>query len=86
MSSRKSNDNSSNSGVSYPGGSGNAAAQVVKGVNYSQMSDSNRLLLKQGGFNGNPVEVFADGAVWDTVLNRYLFPGTDYNPQDLNRK
>lgn len=86
MGSRKSNDTSSNSGVSYPGGSGNTSAQTVKGVSYSQSIDPNRLLQSKGGFNGNPVEVYADGSVWDTVLNKYLFPGTDYNPQDMNRK
>jgi hypothetical protein len=85
MSSRKSNDNSSSSGVSFPGGS-SAAASTVKGVNLSQQVDPNRLLLSQGAFNGHAVEVYADGAVWDTVSNVYLFPGRDFNPQDINRR
>lgn len=45
----------------------------VKDVYYSQSSS------KIVAFNGHPVEVFADNAVWDTVLNRYLFPGTEFN-------
>jgi len=85
MSSRKSNDSTSNSGVSYPGGTGNTSAQTVKGVSYSQMSDPNRLLLKNGAFNGHAVEVYADGAVYDTVSGVYLYPGKDFNPQDINR-
>ena len=83
MSSRKSNDTSSSSGASFPGGS---QSLTVKGVNYSQMSDSNRLLLTSGAFNGHAVEVYADGAVWDTVSNVYLYPGRDFNPQDINRR
>lgn len=85
MAHRQSNDTTSNTGVSYPGGSASSAG-TVKGVNLSQMIDPSRLLLKNGGFNGNAVEVFADGAVWDTVASAYLFPGKDFNPQDLNRK
>lgn len=85
MSNRQNNDNSSASGVSYPGGS-SSAAQSVKGVKYSQFSDGARLLLKNGAFNGHTVEVHADGAVYDTVSGIYLFPGRDYNPQDINRK
>lgn len=85
MAHRESNDGSSASGVSYPGG-GASNAMTSKGVKYSQVFDADRLLLKQGAFNGHAVEVFADGAVWDTVSNKYLFPGTDFNPQDLNRR
>lgn len=32
------------------------------------------------------LEIYADFAVWDTVENRYLRPGTDYNPGDLFRR
>lgn len=85
MSSRKSNDTTSSSGVSFPGGS-SANSQTTKGVTYSQTSDSDRLLQKNGAFNGHAVEVYADGAVWDTVSGKYLFPGTDFNLQDINRK
>jgi hypothetical protein len=85
MSSRKSNNGKSSSGVSYAAGSTTGAADNLN-VFYSQEIDPSRLLLKNGGFNGNPVEVYADGAVWDTVANAYLFPGRDFNPQDINRK
>lgn len=85
MSHRESNDTSSTSGVSYPAGS-STSATTVKGTKLSQFVDSNRKLQSSGGFNGNPVEVFADGSVWDTVNNVYLFPGRDYNPQDVNKR
>ena len=81
MAHRESNDNSSSSGVSYPAG----VSGTVKSIKYSQYSDPNRLLLKNGAYNGHAVEVFADGAVWDTVSNVYLFPFRDYNPHDLQR-
>ena len=32
------------------------------------------------------LEIYADFAVWDTVQNRYLQPGVDYNPGDLFRR
>ena len=85
MSSRKSNDNTSANGVNFTAGSG-ASTTVIKNVNYSQNVDTTRLLIKNGAFNGNPVEVYADNAVWDTVNNKYLFPGTDFNPGDLQKK
>lgn len=78
-------DVSSSSGVSYPAGSGSSGQ--IKSVNISQ--DTARsvgsLLAKNGAFNGHAVEVWADGAVWDTVSNKYLYPGTDYNPHDVQR-
>jgi len=46
----------------------------VKGVYYNQNFSS-----KVVPFNGHAVEVYADGAVWDTVSSVYLFPGRDYN-------
>ncbi len=83
MASRKSNDNTSSTGVSFPGGS---QSLTVKGVNYSQFVDQNRALTRSGGFSGNAVEVYADGAVWDIVAGAYLFPGRDFNPSDINRR
>lgn len=46
----------------------------IKNVYYSQSSS------KIVAFNGHPVEVFADNAVFDTVTGTYLFPGRDFNP------
>jgi hypothetical protein len=80
MSSRESNDNSSNSGVSYAGGVASS-----KGTKLSQRSDGS-LLKASGAFNGHAVEIWADNTVWDTVSNVALFPGRDYNPGDLHRK
>lgn len=84
MAHRESSDTSSNSGVSYPAGSSSSAG-TVKNVKYSQVVNPNLLLLKNGAYNGHAVEVFGDGAVWDTVSSVYLFPGRDYNPNDLQR-
>ncbi len=81
MAHRESADTSSSSGVSYPAG----VAGTVKNIKYSQFQDPNRKLLRNGAFNGNAIEVFADGAVWDTVNNVYLFPDRDYNVHDLQR-
>jgi len=58
-------------GITYP--AGNSSATATQGVYYSQTSSGIK------AFNGHAVEVFADGAVWDTVNNAYLFPGRDYN-------
>jgi len=83
MSSRKSNDNSSQNGVAFQ--SGNPVVSAVKNVNYSQFADTGRLLVKNGAFNGHAVEVWADGGVWDTISGKFLFPGTDYNVHDVQR-
>lgn len=83
MSSRKSNDTTSQNGVSFA--AGNPSLSNAKNVNYSQRIDGS-LLLNNGAFNGHAVEVWADGAVWDTVSNKFLFPGTDFNPGDLQRR
>jgi len=78
-------DTTSASGVSYPAGS--ASSSTLKSLKLSQ--DIGRsafsLLGKSGAFNGHAVEVWADGAVWDTVSNKYLYPGTDYNVHDVQR-
>lgn len=85
MSSRKSTDNTSLTGVSFVAGS-SASAMTQKDINYSQRVDNNNQLIRSGGFNGNAVEVWADNAVYDTVAGVFLFPGRDYNPADLQRK
>jgi hypothetical protein len=83
MSSRSSNDNTSASGVSYP--TGISSATSIKNVKYSQhINDST--LVRNGAFNGHAVEVWADGAVFDTVTGSYLFPGRDYNPTDIQKR
>jgi hypothetical protein len=83
MSSRQSNDSTSSSGVSYPGALATAVTQ--KSIKYSQhLNDS--LLVRNGAFNGHAVEVWADGAVFDTVSGSYLFPGRDYNPSDIQKR
>jgi hypothetical protein len=58
-------------GVQYP--PGNVAAQPVSNTYYNQSSSNIK------AFNGHPVEVFSDGAVWDTVAGVYLYPGRDFN-------
>jgi hypothetical protein len=85
MSSRKSNDSSSQSGVNYATGGAVSSAVVQKNVSISQPS-AGSLISLSGGFNGHAVEVWADGAVWDTVSNVFLFPGRDFNVGDLQRK
>jgi hypothetical protein len=70
MSHRQSTDASG--AVQYPPGV--SALPNVKGVYYNQNYSS-----KVVAFNGHTVEVYADGAVWDTVSNAYLYPGKDFN-------
>ena len=73
----------------YPAGSAASTANRTV-INISQSKDfsasTNSKLANGGSFNGHAVEVYADGAVWDTVNNAYLFPGRDYNPGDVQRK
>lgn len=69
MSHRQSSNSSG--GITYP--AGNSSQPVTQNVYYSQTSSNIK------AFNGHAVEVFADGAVWDTVSGVYLFPGRDYN-------
>jgi hypothetical protein len=42
---------------------------------------SNKLVLSQS----NAVQIFADYSVWDTVANKYLVEGKDYNAKDIFR-
>lgn len=89
MSSRQSTDTTSASGVNYTAGAASASTvPVVKNIIQTKNSDfnTNSLLAKNGAFNGHAVEVWADGAVWDTVSSSYLFPGRDFNPGDIQRR
>lgn len=81
MSTRKSIDGTSQSGVSFSPGNPNAMTQ--KDITLSQSVASNSQIFKNGAYNGHAVEVWADGAVYDTVSGVFLFPGRDYNPNDL---
>jgi len=85
MASRESTDATSASGKSYPAGS--ASSGNIKGIVLSKdYNASTKSKLGSGGaFNGHAVEIFADGAVWDTVSSKYLMPGTDFNPGDMQR-
>lgn len=83
MSSRKSTDTTSQSGVSWSPGNPNAMTQ--KDINYSQNIGSSKLQTR-GSYSGNAVEVWADGAVYDTVAGVFLFPGRDYDPNDIQRR
>jgi len=83
MAHRESSDSSSVSGVSYPAGS-SSSAMTQKDIKYSlDSAKTNSLSLRV--FNGHAVEVGADNSVWDTVSSSYLFPGRDFNPQDVHR-
>lgn len=87
MSSRVTNpDNTSQSGVSYPSGS-SSSGTTQKNIKISLDDQRTRVskLGVSGAFNGHAVEIYADGAVWDTSSGAYLFPGRDYNPSDLQR-
>jgi len=86
MSNRESSDSSSSSGVSYPAGSTSGAA-TQKGIKLSLDEQKTRIskLGSSGAFNGHAVVIHADNAVWDSVSNKYLYPGTDYNPGDVQR-
>lgn len=54
-------------------------------VNLSKSTDaSTSSKVAQG--TSDRLEIYADFAVWDTVQNRYLQPGTDFNPGDLFRR
>jgi hypothetical protein len=47
-------------------------------------AESSKLVAATGATAGQ-YEIQADFAVWDNVNNKYLFPGRDYNPGDLQR-
>ena len=63
---------SDSQGVHYPPGV--SSLPNTQGVYYNQNFSS-----KIVAFNGHAVEVYADGAVWDTVSSTYLYPGRDFN-------
>lgn len=81
MSSRKSTDGTSQSGVSFSPGNPNALTQ--KDINLSQNVSPNSAIFKNGAYNGHAVEIWADGSVFDTVSGTFLFPFRDFNPNDL---
>ena len=85
MSSRITNpDATSQSGVSFA--AGGASSGNIKNVNISKSDDATRNSRAATAFNGHAVEIWADGAVWDTVSGVYLFPNRDFNFGDLQRK
>jgi hypothetical protein len=78
-------DSSSQSGKSYPAGPAAPSTATVKNIAQTlSVTASNNLSSRV--FNGHAVQVLADGAVWDTVSNAYLQPGTDFNPGDVQRR
>ena len=82
MSSRKNgSDSASQNGVSFA--AGNPALSNSKNVNYSQFS--NNKLATATAYNGHAVEVWSDGAVYDTVSGAFLFPFRDYDPNTFVR-
>ncbi len=83
MSSRQSQDSTSASGVSYAAGS--AAGTPVRNIRESVSSDasSNSVLAKRWP---NPIEVWADGSVFDTVTSQYLQPSRDFTIGELQRR
>lgn len=86
MSNRETSDSTSQSGVSYPAGSAGVSGNV-KNVKISLDDSRSRTskLATAGAFNGHAVIIHADGAVWDSVSNVYLYPGKDFNPGDVQR-
>lgn len=84
MASRKTSpDVTSSSGVSFAAGP--ASSGQIKSVNISISDLATRTSKAATAFNGHAVEIWADNAVWDTVSNKYLYPGVDYNPGDIQR-
>jgi hypothetical protein len=81
MASRKSNDTTSQNGVSFSPGNPNAMTQ--KSINLSQQV--NNKVATSTAYNGHAIEVWADGAVFDTVSGTFLFPFRDYDPNNLER-
>lgn len=70
----------------YPAGvAATSANNTLKNVSIS-LDPVKSAQLSAKTFNGHTVEVYADGAVWDTVSNKYLQPGVDFNPHDSQRK
>jgi hypothetical protein len=80
MSSRQSSDPTSSSGVSYASPTGT----VVKGIELSQSTDAgtNSWLARHWP---NPIQVWADGSVFDTVTGKFLLSGRDFQFTDLQR-
>ena len=85
MSSRQSIDNSSASGVSYAAGAASPVGTLAKDIALSKSQDAalNSVLAKRWP---NPIEVWADGSVYDTVTGLYLQPSKDYTIGELQRR
>ena len=81
MASRKSNDTTSQTGVAFASGNPNAMTQ--RNINLSQQV--NNKVATSTAYNGHGIEVWADGAVYDTVSGVFLFPFRDYDPNSLGR-
>ena len=82
MATRQSIDASSQNGISFADGDADDPVVVVKNVFISKRTQPNRIATN-GVFSGHVVEVWADGAVFDTVTGKFLFPGRDFNFGDL---
>ena len=54
-------------------------------VNLSKNADASTN-SKVAQSTSDKLEIYADFGVWDTVQNRFLQPGVDFNPGDLFRK
>jgi hypothetical protein len=85
MSSRQSTDTISASGLSYNAGNASTAGTVVRNIALSKGSEASTssVLAKRWP---NPIEVWSDGAVFDTVTGKFLMPGTDFTVGELQRR
>ena len=85
MSSRQSTDNTSASGLSYNAGNASPAGTLAKNIALSKSQDasSNSVLARRWP---NPLEVWADGSVFDTVTSTYLQPGRDFTIGEVQRR
>ena len=85
MSSRQSSDSTSASGLSYNAGNASPAGTLAKDITLSKSQDasSNSVLAKRWP---NPIEVWGDGGVFDTVTAKFLMPGTDFTVGELQKR
>lgn len=85
MANRESSDSTSQTGVSYPAGSAGGGNQKDIKLSIDDNATRKSKLGAGGAFNGHPVIIHADGAVWDSTSSVYLYPGKDFNPGDVQR-
>jgi hypothetical protein len=85
MSTRQSSDNSSASGVSYAAGTASPAGTLAKNLTLSKSAEASTtsVLAKRWP---NPIEVWADGSVYDTLTGLYLQPSKDFTIGELQRR